>query len=164
MGGSLNPQTTDPEFANSPRHEFNLWFDPEAAHIVLRAKWRKVVCTPVDISVKTKMTQEMIDRIKQSASPAARYIGQYARLWGNGYMWDELAAAAWLDPSIITKTDSRLADIDLDRGANYGNLLTWSAASKPKTDAQPIEIQDELDTAKLYKMFVDLLSAPTPTR
>ena len=164
MGGSLNPLTTDPEFANSPRHEFNLWFDPEAAHIVLRAKWHKVVCTPVDISVKTKMTQEMIDRIKQGASPAARYIGRYARLWGNGYMWDELSAAAWLDPSIITKTESRFADIDLDRGANYGNLLTWNAASKPKTDAQPIEIQDELDTAKLYKLFVDLLSGPTPSR
>src|SRR6266436_2298768 len=36
MGASLNPQTADPEFANTPRHEFNLWFDPEAAHIVLR--------------------------------------------------------------------------------------------------------------------------------
>jgi purine nucleosidase len=35
MGGSLNPQTTDPEFAESPRHEFNFWFDPEASHIVL---------------------------------------------------------------------------------------------------------------------------------
>lgn len=164
MGGSLNPVTNDPEFANSPRHEFNLWFDPEAAHIVLRAKWRKVVCTPVDISVKTKMTQEMIDRIKQGTSPAARYIGQYAKLWGNGYMWDELAAAAWLDPSIITKTETRLADIDLDRGANYGNLLTWSTASRPKTEVQPMEIQDDLDTTKLYQLFVDLLSGPTPTR
>ena len=26
MGASLNPQTKDPEFANAPRHEFNLWF------------------------------------------------------------------------------------------------------------------------------------------
>ena len=161
MGGSLNPQTSDPEFANSPRHEFNLWFDPEAAHIVLRAKWQKVVCTPVDISLKTEMTQKMIDRIKQGTSPSARYIGQYARLWGKGYMWDELAAAAWLDPSIITKTETRLVDIDLDRGAGYGNLLTWSAEGKPKTDVRPIEIQDDLDTAKLYKLFVELLSAPT---
>ena len=31
MGGSLNPRTDDPEFVNDPRHEFNLWFDPEAA-------------------------------------------------------------------------------------------------------------------------------------
>src|SRR2546422_924591 len=39
MGGSLSPQTDDPEFLNAPRHEFNFWFDPEAAHIVLRAAW-----------------------------------------------------------------------------------------------------------------------------
>src|SRR6266403_5214044 len=45
MGASLSPQTTDPEFINTPRHEFNIWFDPEAAHIVLRAPWKKIVCT-----------------------------------------------------------------------------------------------------------------------
>src|SRR6266571_5414865 len=66
MGASLNPQTSDPEFANRPRHEFNMWFDPEAAHIVLRAPWKKIVCTTVDISVKTRMTTQLIDRIKTS--------------------------------------------------------------------------------------------------
>src|SRR5260370_25890341 len=38
-GGSLGPQTDNPEFVNNPRHEFNFWFDPEAAQIVLRAPW-----------------------------------------------------------------------------------------------------------------------------
>src|ERR1700683_14147 len=33
MGGSLNPQTDYPEFSANPRHEFNFWFDPEAAYI-----------------------------------------------------------------------------------------------------------------------------------
>lgn len=164
MGGSLNPQTNDPEFANSPRHEFNLWFDPEAAHIVLRANWTSVVCTPVDISVKTRLTQDLVDRIRKSTTPSARYIGQYTRVRDNDYMWDELAAAAWLDPSIITKTETRFVDVDLDRGAGYGNLLTWSREDKPATGAKPIEIQVDLDTAKLYKLFVDLLSAPTPPR
>ena len=46
MGGSLSPQTDNPEFLNNPRHEFNFWFDPEAAEIVLRAPWKKIVCTP----------------------------------------------------------------------------------------------------------------------
>lgn len=162
MGGSLNPQTSDPEFANSPRHEFNLWFDPEAAHIVLRAHWKKVVCTPVDISVKAPLTQDLIDRIRKSSTPAARYIGKYAKVYNYDYMWDELAAAAWIDPSIITKTETKFVDVDLDRGAGYGNLLTWSSQDKPKVDVQPVEIQVGLDTAKLYKLFVDLLSASTP--
>src|SRR5215475_4760606 len=47
MGASLSPETDDPEFINTPRHEFNIWFDPEAAHIVLRAPWKKMVCTTV---------------------------------------------------------------------------------------------------------------------
>jgi purine nucleosidase len=163
MGAALNPQTSDPEFLNTPRHEFNLWFDPEAAHIMLRAPWRKIVCTTVDVSVKTRMTQALIDKIKAGNSPAARYVGKYARLWGEyNYLWDELAAAAWLDPSLITKTEKRYMDIDLSRGANYGNILTWSESDKPKIAVQPVEIQVDLDTEKFYKEFVDLLLAPTP--
>jgi inosine-uridine nucleoside N-ribohydrolase len=80
MGASLSPQTSDPEFANAPRHEFNLWFDPEAAHIVLRAPWKRIVCTPVDISVKTRLTNELINRVKTGITPAANYVGKYARL------------------------------------------------------------------------------------
>src|SRR6201987_5016365 len=91
MGASLSPQTDDPEFTNTPRREFNLWFDPEAAHIALRAPWKKIVCTTVDISVRTRMSQELIDRIKTGTAPAARYIGTYAHLHGNyNYLWDEL--------------------------------------------------------------------------
>ena len=163
MGASLNPQTTDPEFMNNPRHEFNIWFDPEAAHIVLRAPWKKMVCTTVDISVKTRMTAELINRVKAGDSPAARYIGKYSRLRGEyNYLWDELTAAAWLDPSVITKQEIRLMDVDLDRGAGYGNVLTWTDRDKPRIEIQPVEIQVDLDTEKFYKMFVDLLTAPTP--
>jgi len=165
MGASLNPQTSDPEFVNTPRREFNIWFDPEAAHTVLRAPWKKMVCTTVDISVKTKMTMELINRIKTSNSPAARYIGKYARLYGEyNYLWDELAAAAWLDPNLVTKKETRFMDVDLDRGANYGNVLTWTHSDKPKLEVQSVEIQVDLDTEKFYKMFVDLLMAPTPNK
>src|SRR5881396_2631399 len=163
MGASLNPVTDDPEFINTPRREFNLWFDPEAAHLVLRAPWKKIVCTPVDVSVKTRLTSELLNRIKAGNSPTARYVGQYARQHGEyNYLWDELAAAAWLDPTIITKKETRFMDMDLDRGAGYGNTLTWTDRDKPKLALQPVEIQMGLDVEKFYKMFVDLLTAATP--
>jgi purine nucleosidase len=165
MGASLNPQTTDPEFVNTPRREFNLWFDPEAAHIMLQAPWRKIVCTPVDISVNTRMTSELINRIKAVDTPAARYVGTYARLHGDyNYLWDELAAAAWLDPSLITQKETRFMDIDLDRGFGYGDTLTWTDRDKPKIEVRPVEIQVNLDLERFYKMFVDLLTAPTPQK
>jgi purine nucleosidase len=162
MGGSLNPDTTNPEFANNPRHEFNFWFDPEAAHIVLRAPWKKIVCTPTDISIKTHMTAAMVKEIAASGTPLAQYISKFAMLTpGADIMWDELAAEAWLEPSIITRTETRSMSVDIDHGAGYGNTLTWSAAGRPKITAQPVEIQMDLDLEKFYRMFVSLMTAPT---
>jgi purine nucleosidase len=163
MGGSLNPKTDDPEFANTPRREFNLWFDPEAAHIVLLAPWQKIVGTTVDISVKTRLTQELIAQVKAGRSAAARYVGAYARLHGQyNYLWDELAAAAWLDPHLITAKETRYLDVDLNRGAGYGDTLSWTEQDRPKIAGRTVEIQVDLDTDRFYKIFVELLKAPTP--
>jgi inosine-uridine nucleoside N-ribohydrolase len=164
MGGALSPQTVDPEFANVPRHEFNLWFDPEAAHIVLRAPWKRIVCTTVDISVKTQVTEDLLSQVRAGTSPAARYVGTYSRLFNQyNYLWDELAAAAWLDPTLITKSERRYMDVNLDQGAGNGDTLTWSESDKPKLSVQMVEVQDEVDLPRFYKMFVDLMKAPTPS-
>ena len=163
MGGSLNPQTSDPEFANNPRHEFNFWFDPEAAQIALRAPWKKIVCTPTDISITTRQTVEMVKRIDDAGTPLAHYIARFFKPGeGNDYMWDELAAAAWIDPSLITRKETRYMSVDVDHGAGYGNTLTWTDNDKPKLTVQPVEIQVDLDRDKFYRMFVDLMRAPTP--
>jgi purine nucleosidase len=163
MGGSLSPRTDNPEFLNDPRHEFNFWFDPEAAEIVLRAPWSKIVCTPTDISIKTHMTAAMVRRIEASGTPLARYIARFAMLTpGADIMWDELAAAAWIDPTLITKRETRYMSVDLDRGAGYGNTLSRATKDGFRPDAQPVEIQVDLDTEKFYRMFSGLMTAPTP--
>lgn len=163
MGGSLNPQTSDPEFADNPRHEFNFWFDPEAAEIVLRAPWKKIVCTPTDISIKTKLTVEMIRKIEASGTPLAKYLGRFFKPGdGNDYMWDELAAAAWIDPAIITRTKTHYMSVDVSHGPGYGNTIIWSESDKPRLTGRPVEIQMDLDTAKFNRMFVELMSVPTP--
>jgi inosine-uridine nucleoside N-ribohydrolase len=160
MGGSLNPDTAYAEFASNPRHEFNFWFDPEAALIALRAPWKKIVCTPVDISIKTLLTREMVARIAAGGTPLAHYIARYFQPGnGNDYMWDELAAAAWLDPKVITKSETRYMSVDTNWGAGYGNTLTWSEEDKPKVATQRVEIQIDLDKARLYEMFIGLMTA-----
>jgi inosine-uridine nucleoside N-ribohydrolase len=160
MGGSLNPQTEDPEFAASPRHEFNFWFDPEAARITLRAHWPRIDVTTVDVSIKAMFTQAMLDEISRSPNPAARYIAAYSQeLY---YLWDELAACAWLDPGIITKTRQLYMDVDVSHGPAYGETLTWSGAMKPKVDLQLVNAQVDVDLPAFTRMFVDLMSAPAP--
>jgi inosine-uridine nucleoside N-ribohydrolase len=163
MGGGLGPQSNSAEWANTPRHEFNFWFDPEAAHVVLRAPWKKMVGTTTDISVKTSLTPAMVREIEASGTPLARYIARYYQPTpGFDIMWDELAAAGWIDPSIITKTEARYMSVDLDKGAGYGNTLTWSEKDKPRVPAQPVEIQMNLDNARFNAMFIRLMTGPTP--
>ncbi len=160
MGGSLNPRTDDPEFANKPRHEFNFWFDPEAAEIVLRAAWKKITCTTTDISIKTKLTPEMVKRIEASGTPIGRYIARYFVAGdGNDYMWDELAAAAWIDPSIITRKQTLYMGVNIDHGAGYGDTLTWTAKDDLKLTAQPVEVQVDFDAAKFYEIFISRMIA-----
>ena len=165
MGGSLSPQTDFVEFANNPRHEFNFWFDPEAAEIVLRAPWKKIVCTPTDISIKTRLTPPVVKEIEASGTALARYLARFFQpAPGADIMWDELAAEAWIDPAIITKRETRYMGVDLDRGAGYGNTLSWTDTDKPKFERQPVEVQVDLDTRKFYTMFIKLMSAPTPSK
>jgi len=156
MGGSIRPQTTDPEFASDPRHEFNLWFDPEAAHIVLRAAWPRIDATTVDISVKAPFTQAMLDAIAKSQAPAARYIAAWSRQ--RYYMWDELEACAWIDPSIITKEQALYMDVDLSHGPSYGDTLTWPENLKPATGVRLVHAQLDLDLPRFQKLFVELMT------
>jgi inosine-uridine nucleoside N-ribohydrolase len=156
MGGSLNPQTDDPEFASSPRHEFNFWFDPEAAHIVLRAAWPRVDVTTVDVSIKAPFTRKMLDEIAKSQTPAARYIAAWSE--NRYYMWDELAACAWLDPALITKEKLLYMDVDLSHGPSYGSTLTWDEKLKPASEVRLAHAQMDLDLPRFQKMFVELMT------
>ena len=134
---------------------------------MLRAHWSKITCTPTDISIKTRLSPEMVKRIGASGAAGgtalARYIARFYQLGdGNDYMWDELAAAAWLDPAVITKQETRYLSVDIDHGAGYGNTLTWTESDKPKIATRPAAVQVDLDKEKFYEMFVRLMSAPTP--
>lgn len=156
MGSSLNPQTDDPEFTASPRHEFNFWFDPEATHIVLRADWPRVDVTTVDISIKAPFTQKMLDEISKAQTPTARYIAAWSQ--NRYYLWDELEACAWLDPTLITKEKAVYMDVDLSHGPSYGDTLTWSEAFKPATGVRLVHAQVDLDLPRFQKMFVELMT------
>jgi purine nucleosidase len=159
MGSSLNPATDDPEFATNPRHEFNLWFDPEAAHIVLHAAWPRIDVTTVDVSIKAPFTEQMLVAIAKSEKPAAKYIAAWSQR--RYYMWDELAACAWIDPTIITREKQVYMDVELARGPNYGDTLTWSEETKPATGVRLVHAQVDVNVDRFQKMFVELIAEKT---
>src|SRR5579872_130316 len=139
------------------RREFNWWFDPEAARIVLRAPWKKVTITPIDISVKTRFTPQMQAEIAKANTPVTRYLDKYSL---PGYMWDEIAGAALIDPSIITVQKQMYVDIDVDHGASYGKTLFWDAKAQVPAYERLANVQFDLNTQKFYKLYINLMTRP----
>ena len=158
MGGGLyaDKGAIDPG-AIDGRREFNWWFDPEAARIVLRAPWKKTTVTPIDISVKTRYTQEMKDTIAKAGTPVADYLAKYSL---PGYMWDEIAGAALIDPSIITGEKQLYMDIDIDHGASYGKTLFWRPTAQVPPYLRLANVQFDIDAEKFYRLFIDLMTRP----
>jgi purine nucleosidase len=161
MGGSLSPQTTDPEFVNTPRHEFNFWFDPEAARIVLRAPWPKITDTTIDASLETNLNEEILGDWAKLNTPAARYLVKFSTM-RTGYLWDELAAAAWLDPSIVKRERYVYMDVNIMHGPTYGDTLIWNDKDKPVIPLQKVHAQVDVDFPKLKKALHTLLASPAP--
>ncbi len=161
MGGSFSPPLDNyfsAEYVNNPRHEFNLWWDAEAARIVLHAPWHKITNTPTDISLKTKYTAAIADRVAEVNTPFTTYLHKYAEL--NFPMWDELAVAAWLDEGIITSRQELFMDVDIDHGAAYGNTLSWTPGSQPGLGEQRVTINVDLDATRFVNLFVGLMQRP----
>ncbi|HYL70801.1 MAG TPA: nucleoside hydrolase, partial [Candidatus Dormibacteraeota bacterium] len=126
MGGSFNPAPADNPFAaeyvNATRREFNMRFDPEAASIVLHEPWKKITEVPIDPTTPTFFKAEFIREVAAGQAPFDPYLGQF----GQSYpMWDEMAVAVWLDPSIVTRAKTLLVDVDTSFTAGYGTTLSW---------------------------------------
>jgi inosine-uridine nucleoside N-ribohydrolase len=158
MGGSISPITDDPEFTKTPHREFNLWMDPEASQRVLRSPWARIVVTTVDISVKTRMDKTLTAEIAKGTTRLAQYAAKYGQ---DSFLWDELAAVAWLDPTIITRTKKMYMDVSIDHGPTYGDTLVWAQNEKPALAGPLVEVQEDLNKEKFYKEFVELMMRPS---
>jgi purine nucleosidase len=165
MGGSFNPVPADNAFAaeyvNAPRREFNMRWDPEAASIVLREPWKKITQLPIDPTTKTFFTPELFKQIAKGKAPFKDYLSEFGQSFP---MWDELAVAVWLDPSIVTRSANLLVDVDTTFTAGYGDTLSWAIGEGPGLGERPVFVVQDVDVAKFEKMTVELLSKPARTR
>jgi purine nucleosidase len=167
MGGSFKPTSASApgaadfavEYANSPRREFNMRWDPEAASMVLHEPWKKITEVPIDPTTATFFKPEFIQDVAKGQAPFAAYLGQF----GQSYpMWDELAVAVWLDPSIAKRSTILLVDVDTSFSAGYGDTLSWSVGEGPGVGERPVNVVFEADVPKLEQLTLSLLKAPTP--
>jgi purine nucleosidase len=164
MGGSFDPDGSSVDefalqFVNSPRVEFNNRWDPEAGKMMLHAGWKKITVIPTDATVGTKYSAAVNSRaISGSDSPSAKYLAKFAQI---GFpMWDEVAAAVMIDPSIVRRSDKVAMDIDVGHGPNYGATLSWSPMNAPGLGEPLVTVVRTVDIPRLEEMFVAAVRRP----
>ena len=114
MGGLLDTSmmsvTGNADYAS----DFNLIFDPEAAHIALTAPWAKITAVG-DVSNGVMMNRPLMDRVASVPTPLTAYLSKY---FIELPLWDEMAAAVAADPSLVTKSVDAFMDVDMSRAAS----------------------------------------------
>ncbi len=160
MGGSFNPVAASnsfaDEYAHSPRREFNMLWDAEAASAVLHEAWPRVVQVPVDPTTKTFFSKALYAAIGRTKTPVAGYVAR----WGEEFpMWDELTAAVWLDPSLVKRSQKMLVDVAVGEGADYGSTLSWPLGRGPGLGEREVEVILDVDVPRFERLTVQLLTA-----
>jgi len=167
MGGSLLPHQVlagpsaeqfAREFVNTPRREFNIRWDPEAARIVAHAPWAKITMVPVDPSTGTQWTREFLTSLKDAKTPLTDMLQTGLE---PGYpMWDEIAAMVWLNPGIVTRADTLYVDFDTGQGASYGDTLSWTDDYRPHLGEQAQKVVLSVDRAAMEAAMRALYRRP----
>jgi inosine-uridine nucleoside N-ribohydrolase len=169
--------------------ELNWWWDPEAASIVMREPWKEIVVTTGEMGGKALSDEALMRRIADSGGRLAKHVRDlYVDYRGPdantqwSMMWDEVAVAALLDPSVITRSETLYLDAVIDSGPKYGHTLVWRKPEEPLSfflpysgpdpvdlskwaghleppyDRRPAKVYVEADIEKFRALFVELLS------
>ena len=145
--------------------EFNFWFDPEAARIVLRSRIPVKVMFGLDICNLARIRKPEFDQIVAIKTPITdlyredlgnRYPGFLKKPDAAAYMWDTLAAAYLIDPGFVTKSESRFLDVLTTWGQFYGSTVPLDRRVAPA--ATPVLVMLGLDFKRVFALYKDRLT------
>jgi inosine-uridine nucleoside N-ribohydrolase len=160
MGGNLHVAGNA-----SPAAEFNFWFDPEAARIVLRSRIPRKVMFSLDICNLAPIRRAQFDEVAAAHTPITdlfswdlgnRYPGFYHHPDSVTYLWDSLPAAYLIDPGIVTRSETQSLDVITNWGKFYGATQPLDRRVAP--DATPVNVMLGLDFKRMWNLYKTLLT------
>jgi inosine-uridine nucleoside N-ribohydrolase len=160
MGGNLRVAGNASNAA-----EFNFWFDPESARIVLRSRIPKKIMFGLDICNQARIRKPEFDQIANAHTPVTdlyredlgnRYPGFLKKPDATAFMWDSLAAAYLLDPDYVTRSESRYIDVLTTWGQFYGSTVPLDRRVAP--EATPVTVMFGLDFKRVFALYRNRLT------
>ena len=147
--------------------EFNMGFDPEAAHVVL-SSGIPTVLVPLDVTLRTSFPRAVAEELAASSDPLVAHLGRTAvpyialveaRTGRTGCpLHDPLAMAAALNPDLVT-TASRRVDVELAGTLTRGRPVAWDANGRVTApglrlpELAPIDVVTEVDNDALLDVL-----------
>ena len=154
----------------TPAAEMNVWYDPEAARIVVRQPIDQAFI-PLDVTNTVPMTKPIFERITGAGdTPVAKLMASsgLARRFKEdsaaiSYIYDTLALAYLVDPTYATDVKEMWVDVDCNWGPSYGRTLGYEEELPAKL-LQKAKVVRRFDNDRFFKLYVDLMTRPTPVR
>lgn len=148
MGGEVNGNVIPNRDHASYSHDFNIRFDPEAAHLVLSAKWREIVAvSPPATQIPYKPAYS---RCSNSDNPVSQYLTRYAQSFP---MWDEITAAIALTPNLITSSSPLVLDAIYRDFSNYGYLVSRTSKGEQDRSSATVQVVYQINTHNFLKNY-----------
>ena len=160
MGGAVDVagNVLDPAL-DAAHSEWNVYVDPTAASEVL-GSGAQVVLVSLDATNRVLVTSEFLERLAVNSHTAAAslvallYEANPLVASGDAYFWDALAAAAVVDPGLLTTEHVDVAVVNED-GPDSGRTIRSDEGS-------PIDVATDADPAAFEELLLRTLDGVPP--
>ena len=133
----------------TPRAEFNVWADPEAARIVITSGIRKITLVPLDATHQALVSLDDCAALRALGTPAGDAAATFTERRIQGYdttqpmkrphaapVHDALAVAAIVDPAVIT-THHLHVDVETKGELTVGETVVDTNFREPAGTERP---------------------------
>lgn len=84
------------------------------------------------------------------------------------FIWDALATAIFLKPSLATQLVERYIDVDVTYGPNYGRSIGYHESRRRSfatpndfpAGTQKVKVLMAIDQSKFWDLYIDLMTRP----
>jgi inosine-uridine nucleoside N-ribohydrolase len=154
----------------TPAAEMNVWYDPEAARIVVREPIPQAFI-PLDVTDTVPLTKSTFDRVTADPESIVTKLfknSAFARRLATDpaattHIYDTLALAYLVDSTYATDVVDRWVDVDINWGPSYGRTLGYTDPP-PANALQKAQVVRRFDNDRFFAWYVDLLTRPVPVR